>query len=92
MAVGAMGGNMYQHASQLVDPIPSVGMGSTITYMCTLLKNRSTRIPQGVANRDIKLENTLLSKNPAPNLLPIVKLCDFGFSKVEGKHDHHYCC
>ena len=37
---------------------------------------------QGVANRDIKLENTLLSHNPSQGLLPIVKLCDFGFSKV----------
>lgn len=32
---------------------------------------------QGVANRDIKLENTLLDGSPRP----LVKLCDFGFSK-----------
>ena len=31
----------------------------------------------GVANRDIKLENTLLDGSPRP----LVKLCDFGFSK-----------
>lgn len=33
---------------------------------------------QGVANRDIKLENTLLDANPRP----LLKICDFGYSKV----------
>eukprot|EP00210_Caulerpa_lentillifera_P003239 g3093.t1 len=33
----------------------------------------------GVVNRDIKLENTLLDDNP----WPIVKICDFGYSKHE---------
>ena len=33
----------------------------------------------GVANRDIKLENTLVDGSPRP----LVKLCDFGFSKDE---------
>lgn len=33
----------------------------------------------GVVNRDIKLENTLLDKSPRP----LVKLCDFGYSKSE---------
>ncbi len=37
---------------------------------------------QGVANRDIKLENTLLDHN-AP---PLLKLCDFGYSKVTATH------
>ena len=39
------------------------------------------RVPiavQGVANRDIKLENTLLDGSPRP----LVKICDFGYSKV----------
>jgi serine/threonine protein kinase len=35
-------------------------------------------MPQGVVNRDIKLENTLLDHSPRP----LVKLCDFGYSKV----------
>ncbi len=35
---------------------------------------------QGVANRDIKLENTLLQDSSAQ---PLVKLADFGFSKDE---------
>ena len=35
---------------------------------------------QGVANRDIKLENTLLDGSPRP----LVKICDFGYSKVCG--------
>ncbi len=29
-------------------------------------------------NRDIKLENTLLDSSPRP----LVKICDFGYSKV----------
>ncbi len=33
---------------------------------------------QGVANRDIKLENTLLDGSPRP----LLKICDFGYSKV----------
>ena len=33
---------------------------------------------QGIVNRDIKLENTLLDKSP----MPLLKLCDFGYSKV----------
>jgi serine/threonine-protein kinase SRK2 len=33
----------------------------------------------GVANRDIKLENTLLDGSPRP----LVKICDFGYSKHE---------
>lgn len=39
---------------------------------------------KGVANRDIKLENTLL--HSVPHLpLPLVKMCDFGYSKEENK-------
>ena len=33
---------------------------------------------QGVANRDVKLENTLLVSSARP----LIKLCDFGYSKV----------
>ena len=33
---------------------------------------------QGVANRDIKLENCLLDGAPRP----LIKICDFGYSKV----------
>lgn len=40
---------------------------------------RIARLPaQGVVNRDIKLENTLLDSSPRP----LVKICDFGYSKV----------
>ena len=34
---------------------------------------------QGVANRDVKLENTLLVSSARP----LIKLCDFGYSKVQ---------
>ncbi len=33
---------------------------------------------QGVANRDIKLENVLIDSSPRP----LIKICDFGYSKV----------
>lgn len=39
---------------------------------------------QGVANRDIKLENTLLDGSPRP----LVKICDFGYSKVCNASSH----
>ena len=35
---------------------------------------------RGVANRDVKLENVLLQSG---HRLPLVKLCDFGYSKHE---------
>ena len=38
---------------------------------------------QGVANRDLKLENTLLDGRPAPRHRPLLKICDFGYSKHE---------
>ncbi len=42
---------------------------------------------QGIANRDIKLENTLLNASYETALrtsqrFPLMKLCDFGYSKV----------
>ncbi len=40
----------------------------------------STVALQGVANRDVKLENTLLVSSARP----LIKLCDFGYSKVRG--------
>ena len=40
------------------------------------------RLPQGVANRDVKLENTLLVSTARP----LIKLCDFGYSKVRELH------
>lgn len=39
---------------------------------------------KGVANRDIKLENTLL-QNVRDLPLPLLKICDFGYSKAEFK-------
>ena len=48
-------------------------------------KHQTTQRPtptptqQGVVNRDIKLENTLLDSSPRP----LVKICDFGYSKHE---------
>ena len=42
------------------------------------LRKRLLSCLQGVVNRDIKLENTLLDSSPRP----LVKICDFGYSKV----------
>lgn len=39
---------------------------------------------KGKVSRDVKLANTLLVL--APQQLPLVKLCDFGFSKDSLKH------
>lgn len=36
---------------------------------------------RGVVNRDIKLENTLLTMVPGLPL-PLLKICDFGYSKA----------
>ncbi len=39
---------------------------------------------QGVANRDIKLENTLLDDSERP----LLKICDFGYSKARPAQSH----
>ena len=36
---------------------------------------------QGVANRDLKLENLLLDRKDTGSR-PLLKICDFGYSKV----------
>lgn len=38
---------------------------------------------QGVANRDLKLENLLLHKDVRNSRRPLLKICDFGYSKHE---------
>ena len=37
---------------------------------------------QGVANRDLKLENLLLDRDCRDGTRPLLKICDFGYSKV----------
>ena len=37
---------------------------------------------QGVANRDLKLENLLLDRDGNDGSRPLLKICDFGYSKV----------
>lgn len=43
---------------------------------------------KGIVNRDIKLENLLLMS--IPNQRPCIKLCDFGYSKLDqvGESSH----
>lgn len=38
---------------------------------------------RGVANRDLKLENLLLDQDGSNGFKPLLKICDFGFSKHE---------
>ncbi|CAK0784789.1 hypothetical protein CVIRNUC_007993 [Coccomyxa viridis] len=38
---------------------------------------------RGVANRDLKLENLLLDREGNTGIRPLLKICDFGFSKHE---------
>jgi serine/threonine protein kinase len=38
---------------------------------------------QGVANRDLKLENLLLDRPWGEGMRPLLKICDFGYSKSE---------
>lgn len=45
--------------------------------------------PQGVANRDIKLENILLDESEPR---PLIKISDFGFSKVRHGMDRRRPC
>lgn len=36
---------------------------------------------QGVANRDLKLENMLLDRDGQDGTRPLLKICDFGYAK-----------
>ncbi len=38
-------------------------------------------LAQGVANRDLKLENLLLDRDGSDGTRPLLKICDFGVSK-----------
>ena len=38
---------------------------------------------QGVASRDLKLENLLLDKDGEDGKRPLLKICDFGYCKHE---------
>jgi serine/threonine protein kinase len=42
---------------------------------------------QGVANRDLKLENLLLDRDGSDGTRPLLKICDFGYSKVPRRPD-----
>ena len=60
---------MWDSCAGLLQPSRCVSLFSLPTLLLCL---------QGVANRDIKLENTLLDGTTRP----LIKICDFGYSKV----------
>jgi serine/threonine protein kinase len=39
-------------------------------------------VRQGIANRDLKLENLLLDRDGSDGTRPLLKICDFGYSKA----------
>ena len=45
--------------------------------------DRALWLLQGVANRDLKLENLLLDRDGRDGTRPLLKICDFGYSKHE---------
>ena len=51
--------------------------------------NSASCAVQGVANRDLKLENLLLDRDGSDGTRPLLKICDFGYSKV--RHDCKPC-
>ncbi|KIY99114.1 kinase [Monoraphidium neglectum] len=56
-----------------------------VDYCHKKARRSARRACFGVANRDLKLENTLLDW-PHPSLSkPIVKICDFGYSKHDSR-------
>ncbi len=59
-------------------PGPAAGKGRIDESPAAAAKLSPLPPPQGIANRDIKLENALLDDSP----LPLLKICDFGYSKV----------
>ena len=44
--------------------------------------NQTLHSLQGIANRDLKLENLLLDRDGHDGTRPLLKICDFGYSKV----------
>ena len=53
--------------------MPTTGRGLTFRNACGC---------KGVANRDLKLENLLLDRDGSDGTRPLLKICDFGYSKV----------
>lgn len=71
----APGGDMYQHVLTRRGLLES----DARWFFQQLVIALDYCHKMGVANRDIKLENTLLDDSPRP----LIKLCDFGYSKHE---------
>ncbi|KAK9827959.1 hypothetical protein WJX81_001199, partial [Elliptochloris bilobata] len=78
----AAGGDMFEYV--IKHKLPAHGQGllehAARTFFQQLVVALEFCHELGIANRDIKLENTLLdAAEPQPN----VKICDFGYSKNE---------
>ena len=52
-------------------------------WQCCSLSHNPIEPVQGIANRDLKLENLLLDRDGRDGTRPLLKICDFGYSKHE---------
>ncbi len=73
---------MFGRASPSIDNLSdtSHAVGCAPLIGCTKVCAANA---QGVANRDLKLENLLLDREEGPGNRPLLKICDFGYSKHE---------
>ncbi|EIE18357.1 kinase-like protein [Coccomyxa subellipsoidea C-169] len=78
----ASGGDMFDYVIKNKGSGPGEGLHEDLArgFFQQLILALDFCQKLGIANRDIKLENTLLSEGQP---LPQVKLCDFGYSKNE---------
>ena len=67
---------MAAHARRSWRPVGAAGSSGIRRKIARLLT-------QGVANRDLKLENLLLDRDGTNGRRPLLKICDFGYSKHE---------
>ena len=71
---GSPGLSVQEKHICILDPCPDV------QHSLKPFNSEQNLCLQGVASRDIKLENTLLDGSPRP----LLKICDFGYSKLSG--------
>lgn len=68
-----------------MEPEGPLHPGLSLISQATFRQDMQSRIMhvQGIANRDLKLENLLLDRDGRDGTRPLLKICDFGYSKHE---------